>query len=42
LRELENRELWRKYGPKKKWREIGEDCTTRSFITCTLPLKLLE
>jgi len=20
-----------------KWREAGEDCTTRCFITCTLP-----
>jgi hypothetical protein len=34
---FENRVLRRIFGPKKgNWREAGEDCIMRSFITCTL------
>jgi hypothetical protein len=27
---------------RKKWREAGEDCIMRSFITCKLELMLLK
>jgi hypothetical protein len=23
-------------GPKRKWREAGEDCIMKSFVVCTL------
>jgi hypothetical protein len=34
LKASENRVLRRIFGPK--WKEAGEDCIMRSFITCTL------
>jgi len=34
----ENRVLRRIPGPQRKWQEVGEDCTMRSFITSTLNL----
>jgi hypothetical protein len=39
---FENRELRRIYGPKRKWRDAGEDCIMRSFITWTLHHMLLR
>jgi hypothetical protein len=30
LRLLQNKVLWRIFGPKRKWREAGEDCMMRS------------
>jgi hypothetical protein len=36
LRVFENRVLWRIFGPKRKWRDAGEDCIMRRFITCTV------
>jgi hypothetical protein len=42
LRMFENGVPRRIFGPKGKWRETGEDCVMRSFITCTLHQKLLE
>jgi hypothetical protein len=42
LKVFENRVLRRISGPKwEKWREAGEDCIMRSFITCTLHRTLL-
>jgi hypothetical protein len=41
LRGFENRVLRRIFGPKRKWQEAGEDCITRSIITCTLHQILL-
>jgi hypothetical protein len=36
VRVFENRALRRIFGPRgRKWREAGEDCVMRSFITCT-------
>jgi hypothetical protein len=36
LRVFENSVLRRIFGPRRmKWREIGGNCITRSFITCT-------
>jgi hypothetical protein len=32
----DNRALRRIFGPERKWREDGEDCIMRSFVTCTL------
>jgi hypothetical protein len=34
LRVFENRVLRRIFGPKRKWREAGEDYIMRSLITC--------
>jgi hypothetical protein len=34
------RRIFRTIG--RKWREAGEDCTVRSFITCTLHEILLR
>jgi hypothetical protein len=35
---FENRMLRRIFGPKRrKWRETGEDCIMRGFITCFTP-----
>jgi hypothetical protein len=36
LRVSEIRVLRRIFGSKRKWQEAGEECITRSFITCTL------
>jgi hypothetical protein len=36
LRVFEDRAWRRIFGPKRKWREAGEDCVKRSIITCTL------
>jgi hypothetical protein len=37
LRVFENRVLKKIFDLKeRKWRETGEDCITRSIITCTL------
>jgi hypothetical protein len=33
LRAFKIKVLRRMFGPKMKWREAGEDCTMRSFIT---------
>jgi hypothetical protein len=33
LRVFENRVLRRIFGPDRKWREAGEDCIIRNFIT---------
>jgi hypothetical protein len=38
---FENGVLRRIYEPKEKWWEAGEDCTVRSFVTCTLHQLLL-
>jgi hypothetical protein len=37
----ENRVLRRIFESKRKWQAAGEDCTMRSFITCTLHQILL-
>jgi hypothetical protein len=41
LRVFENRVLRRIFECKRKWREAGEVCIIRSFITCTLHQILL-
>jgi hypothetical protein len=40
-RVFEDQVLRRVFGPKRNWHEAGEDCTVRSFITCTLHLTFL-
>jgi hypothetical protein len=35
-KELKNNVLRRIFGPKRKWREAGEDYIMRSFVTCML------
>jgi hypothetical protein len=41
LRVLENRVLWRIFGPKRKWQEAGEECIIRCFNTLMLQQILL-
>jgi hypothetical protein len=37
LRVFENRVLRGIFGPKRdKWQEVGENCTMRSFVTCSV------
>jgi hypothetical protein len=43
MRVFENKVLRRIFGLKgRKWREAGEDCIMRSFVTCTLYKILLR
>jgi hypothetical protein len=36
LKVFENRVLRIIFGYERKWREAGEDCILRNFITCSL------
>jgi hypothetical protein len=36
---FENRVLWRKLGPKRKWQEAGEECIMRSLTSCMFQIK---
>jgi hypothetical protein len=42
MRVFENRVLSRKFRPKRKRREAGEDCIMRSFINYTFHQMFLE